>query len=1268
MAVFARISRFVLALLLAVVSVLPAFVVILVLAVNLVDWSEHKDVLISLVERYSDWDVEQLGDIEIDLYLPAEVRIQNVVLKQRAPGSSLAELSARYFEVNIAPLSLFFRDRIFIHHLHTSGARVITREPPEEPPPDTGPFSIPFIKSARVRDSELVFWVDGLEEDVDLHLTALDVDSPGQGQNMSIVGRGSLEGLDAKLAGDLGDLGNLAEDAVSPFNLEGAVAGDEFAVQGMVKSLEELDGRALVFLKGDVLPQLAERLGIDLNLPAYELAFSVSSANNQVNLENIEATLGESTVRGDASLQLTGPKPSLRAELSSPLLRKRDVVSLFGEDAAPGESAQPGSSREPPSFDFLDALNADVSLKLAEYQGDELDALSGLDVNVKVKDGLLKVAGLVAVANEAFKLDAQMGPTREKAQSARIPFQLALSMAGDTLASKGEITAGARDFAYTAQVAGKGDNLSAVAESFGIALGDAPDYQLELAMAGSAEQVSFEDVRLTFGESSVQGTASLQLNEPTPSLQAELFSPLLREQDIATLIPTESDDDGSAGMQIANVSTGQATADAEAALDFLEALNGTLSYRVADYQGERLGIDSGQIEGRLQDGQLALAARAGAGGTVLSLDSTLGPQQQQQGRPTLPLSLELRTAGDSLSAAGFIASANGDLALRADAIADGDNLAGVAELFGISLADVPAYKVQAALAASPQGIIVQDMEATVGYSHIYGNVNLRLDREKPYLRADLGSSLLREQDLASLVPQDSEQRESAEGENSTVAQLDFLNGFDADISLTATELQGERLGRVSSGDVTARVQEGALSLEGRIGVEDLEFTVSGQLGAGQNGADVSADPASLPFSLEIAAAEDLLRTKGQLTAGPDGLGFELETSATGNSLDRIAQAFDFPIEEPPPYTLSFTANKSYGGITVPDLLLSLGESSLQAEATLQLNQPRPFLNADVQIVLLRQQDLGGLMPGGETENEYVFSREPFDFGILRQLDAELRLSMDRYVGPEGAELVEGMTIQAQLENGTLNLHPIKVGLAGGELDGRVQLDTSQDVAALKTGLSAERVGLNQLVSPFFDLQEADMEARGGMGADLDLTGAGRSPHELVSDLDGEFSWAIYNGAVPALVIEALGLDLLEGAVSWFGETVTTGVKCGVGRFNITEGTVHTETFLLSTTDSLVLGDGRVDLAAEEIDLKLEARAKDFSIFAGDSPVKIEGPLNNISVNAMTDELLAKIGAAALLALVNPALAVVPFTELGDEDEGECAALRKELERIRAESQ
>ena len=98
------------------------------------------------------------------------------------------------------------------------------------------------------------------------------------------------------------------------------------------------------------------------------------------------------------------------------------------------------------------------------------------------------------------------------------------------------------------------------------------------------------------------------------------------------------------------------------------------------------------------------------------------------------------------------------------------------------------------------------------------------------------------------------------------------------------------------------------------------------------------------------------------------------------------------------------------------------------------------------------------------------------------------------------------------------------------------------------------------------------------------------------------------GQLGRVLIELVGLDVAETIQKAIARGKTYQLRCLVADFTVHNGRMETQMLLIDTTDTKVIGGGFIDLQANVIALKLEPKAKDFSLFSVQAPLYISGPL------------------------------------------------------------
>jgi uncharacterized protein involved in outer membrane biogenesis len=147
---------------------------------------------------------------------------------------------------------------------------------------------------------------------------------------------------------------------------------------------------------------------------------------------------------------------------------------------------------------------------------------------------------------------------------------------------------------------------------------------------------------------------------------------------------------------------------------------------------------------------------------------------------------------------------------------------------------------------------------------------------------------------------------------------------------------------------------------------------------------------------------------------------------------------------------------------------------------------------------------------------------------------------------------------------------------------------------------------------FPDSQEIQ-DMGGIVNGRIELSGQGNSLREMLGHAGGGAAVVMSDGQVSGLIIEALGLDVAEALGLYLGDDVPVDVRCLVVDLAAEQGVVQTERFVLDTTDSLVEGQGWVDLGMETIDFTLTPKPKDISLLSFRSEIKIEGAWSDLAV-------------------------------------------------------
>jgi AsmA family protein len=197
------------------------------------------------------------------------------------------------------------------------------------------------------------------------------------------------------------------ENPEQPYPVDLKLDSEEtkLAVKGTVARPGQLAGLDVdVALAGPDLDRVGDIL--QLNLPAtppFDLQSHLTRDGNRWHLTGLNGTIGDSDIRGDATVVLGGARPTLEAELTSNRLDFDDLGLLVGapadaeetvsveqERAAAEQAAKEGVLPDEP-FDVpeLRAMDARVSYRAEQVQAQKLP-LEGVELDLTLEDGQLR--------------------------------------------------------------------------------------------------------------------------------------------------------------------------------------------------------------------------------------------------------------------------------------------------------------------------------------------------------------------------------------------------------------------------------------------------------------------------------------------------------------------------------------------------------------------------------------------------------------------------------------------------------------------------------------------------------------------------------------------------------------------------------------------------------------------------------------------------------------------------------------------------------------
>jgi uncharacterized protein involved in outer membrane biogenesis len=422
-----------------------------------------------------------------------------------------------------------------------------------------------------------------------------------------------------------------------------------------------------------------------------------------------------------------------------------------------------------------------------------------------------------------------------------------------------------------------------------------------------------------------------------------------------------------------------------------------------------------------------------------------------------------------------------------------------------------------------------------------------------------------------------------------------------------------------------------------------------------------------PYRLDLRARAGATRAhaRGSLTAPFNLQAFQAQFALAGRNLAELYPLFGVAMPDTPPYAFDGRLERDGATWHYRGFEGKVGQSDLSGSASLTTGGERPVLVADLVSKRLDLDDLAGFLgaapdaEGEELDPELtrraqaqrargkVLPDTPYDLAKLRAMDADVRLRAQRINAPRLP--LDDMDAHLVLENGLARLEPVNFGVAGGDIRADVRMDARTD--AIRTRLRAQLRGIE--LAQLFPDAELTRDAAGRLGGNIALTGGGNSIAAMLAGADGDVALGMGRGEISNLLLELAGIDIYESLKFLLGRDRKAQVRCAFADFDVASGTMQARALAFDTSDTIIVGQGQVDLEAETLDIELRPRPKDRSILALRSPLHLGGTFAAPSFRPDFARLGLRGAVALALGSIAPPAALLATLELGPGEDSDC---------------
>ena len=475
----------------------------------------------------------------------------------------------------------------------------------------------------------------------------------------------------------------------------------------------------------------------------------------------------------------------------------------------------------------------------------------------------------------------------------------------------------------------------------------------------------------------------------------------------------------------------------------------------------------------------------------------------------------------------------------------------------------------------------------------------------------------------------------------------------------------EEQGRNVRLDATINAREGSdgnagFHLSGRGTINDTPLTLEVRGGPFIN---IKRDR-PYGFKAELSGVGSTLVADGAITRPFDLGQFNATLSLRGRNLADLYMLTGITAPNTPPYRLSGKLTRNDSVFTFNDFSGRVGSSDLTGDIKVYKAGNRRRVEADLQSRLLDIDDLATVLGGtprmtaaGDTVMTSgapgkLLPDAPLSADRLRAMDGTLRY---RATQVKRNELdIRRVNLGAELKAGILNLDPVAFDFNRGELDGTARIDANGKVPYSTADFRLRGYPLESIVPSRNGAPTVTGRAIGR----AKLEGAGASIHDFAAGSKGTLSLVVPQGQMRAAFAELLGINASAGLGKLLsGDTGVSEIRCAVADFTVSGGTATARTFIIDTTPVLARGSGTINLGAETLNLRIDGDTKKPRLIRLWSPITISGPLTAPRIGVDQAAIAGQIGlGAALGALINPLVALLPFVDPGLAKDANCGAL------------
>ncbi len=434
-----------------------------------------------------------------------------------------------------------------------------------------------------------------------------------------------------------------------------------------------------------------------------------------------------------------------------------------------------------------------------------------------------------------------------------------------------------------------------------------------------------------------------------------------------------------------------------------------------------------------------------------------------------------------------------------------------------------------------------------------------------------------------------------------------------------------------------------------------------------------ADAISVPLWLDVHADQTRIRVDGTATDLLHFGGMDATFLASGPSLAAVGDALGVTL----PTTAKFATHgrlQKHGKVWDAAITsMDIGSSRLKGDFKFDTGPDVPVLTGTLGGSRLELADLGpafGAEPPGAPASATnakpgrLLPERQFDIPSLKAMNADIGVRLAVLdLGTKALEPFRPLQGRITLQDGVLDLKNLLARTSAGQVQGRIGLDSRPADPKWNADLSWSGIQLERFIKTRDVVVRKEANGQkpdvgyisGALGGNAQLTGSGKSTARLLGSLDGSARLWVSDGSVSHFLAEAAGIDVAHALGVFVKGDDKLPMQCALAQFDLVNGKVVPEVFVIDTTNTTVTVDGDLSLATESLDLRMTAHPHTFSPLAPRTPVKVVGTFADPHIRLEAKPLAVRAGAAVALTLAAPVAALLALVDFKQPERDVCTA-------------